>query len=48
MKRRSVIARRLRDRRQGQSCWQKYKKAAYRYQWSAPWKRAKREVQDNA
>lgn len=44
MKRRSVIARRLRNRRQGQSCWQKYQKVAFKYEWQAPWKRTKRPV----
>jgi hypothetical protein len=39
MKRRSVIARKLRDRRAGQSCYQKYQKRPYRYSWFAPWKR---------
>jgi hypothetical protein len=44
MKRRSTIARKLRDRRSGQSCYQKYGKREYRYQWQAPWKRKNREA----
>ena len=31
MKRRSVIARKLRDRRAGQSCYQKYSKRPFKY-----------------
>ena len=39
MKRRSVQQRKLRDRRSGQSTYQKYKKSPYKYQWQAPWKK---------
>ncbi len=40
MKRRSVLARKLRDRRSGVSPYQKYQKRPYRYTWQAPWRRA--------
>jgi len=39
MKRRSVQARKLRDRRAGQSPYQKYSKTPYKYQWQSPAKR---------
>ena len=43
MKRRSVISRKLRDRRSGQSCYQKYSKTPYKYKWQAPWKNKRKE-----
>ena len=46
MKRRSVTARKLRDRRGAglQSPYAKYDKVPYRYSWQAPWRTSNRLV----